>query len=142
MESARTKREIKREESARSKRERKGEERGRPRTICFLHEKKRWYRTGTLALWEIHKFQKSTCFLIRKLTFARWVREIFQEQMGNLRFQAMSLLTLQEAAEAYVVNLFKDANLYAVHTKRVTLMPKDNHLACRIGGDMGKYLPV
>ena len=54
----------------------------------------------------------------------------------------MALLTLQEVAEAYVVNIFEDANLCAVHTKRVTLMPKDIQLACRIWGDTVKYLIV
>ena len=71
----------------------------------------------------------------------RWVRQIAQEQWGNLRLQALALLTLKEVAEAYVGNLFEDANLCAIHTKHVNLMPKDVHLACRIQGDMAKYLP-
>ena len=54
----------------------------------------------------------------------------------------MALLALQEEAEAYIVNLFEDANLCAIHAKRVKLMPKDIQLAKRIWGDMMKYLPV
>ena len=64
-------------------------------------------------------------FLIRKLSFARWVWEIACEQCVDLYFQATSLLTLQEVAEAYVVGLFEDANLCTVHSKHVLIMPKD-----------------
>ena len=92
-----------------------------------------------MALQEIHKFKKSTGFLIRKLPFARWVRVIIQEQWANLKLQALALLTLQEAVVAYVVNLFEDANLCAMHGKHVTLMPKDIQLVCRIKGDTVKY---
>ena len=79
---------------------------------------------------------------LRKLPFTRWAREITQQQRGDLRFQAMALLTLQEVAEAYVVNLFKDTNLCAVHAKKVTLMPNDIQLVQKIWRDMVKYLPV
>ena len=97
-------------------------------------KKKRKFHPGTVALQEIRKFLKTTGFLIRKLPFARWVREIAQQQGGDLHFQALALLILQEAAEAYVVNVFEDANLCAIHAKRVTLMPKDIQLTQRIWG--------
>ena len=42
---------------------------------------------------------------------------------------------LQEAAEAYLVGLFEDTNLAAIHAKRVTIMPKDIQLARRIRGE-------
>ena len=65
-----------------------------------------------------------------------------QQQKGDLYFQATALLTLQEVMEAYVVNLFEDTSLCAIHTKCITVMPKDIQLACRIKRDMAKYLPV
>ena len=34
-------------------------------------------------------------------------------------------MALQEAAEAYLVSLFEDTNLAAIHAKRVTIQPKD-----------------
>lgn len=40
----------------------------------------------------------------------------------------------QEAAEFYLVALFEDTNLCAIHAKRVTIMPKDMHLARRVRG--------
>ncbi len=42
---------------------------------------------------------------------------------------------LQEASEAYLIGLFEDTNLCAIHAKRVTIMPKDIQLARRIRGD-------
>lgn len=97
-------------------------------------KKPRRYRPGTVALREIRKFQKSTELLIRKLPFQRLVREISQDFKEGLRFQSLAILALQEAAEAYLVGLFEDTNLCAIHAKRVTIMPKDMQLARRIRG--------
>lgn len=93
------------------------------------------YRPGTVALREIRRFQKSTELLIRKLPFQRLVREIASEFKNDLRFQSSAVLALQEAAESYMVGLFEDTNLCAIHAKRVTIMPKDMQLARRIRGE-------
>ena len=94
----------------------------------------RW-RPGTVALREIRRYQKSTELLIRKLPFARLVREIAQDFKTDLRFQRQVIGALQEAAEAYLVGLFEDTNLCAIHAKRVTIAPKDIQLARRICGE-------
>ena len=96
------------------------------------------YRPGTVALREIRKYQKSTELLIRKLPFQRLVREIAQDLNKDLRFQSTAILALHEAAEAYLVGLFEDTNLCAIHGKRVTIMPKDMQLARRIRGEWGR----
>merc|ERR1712187_146232 len=93
------------------------------------------YKPGTVALREIRKYQKSTELLIRKLPFQRLVREIAQDFKQDIRFQSTALLALQEASEAYLVGLFEDTNLCAIHAKRVTIMPKDMQLARRIRGE-------
>lgn len=93
------------------------------------------FRPGTVALREIRKFQKSVELLIRKMPFQRLVREIAQDFKTDLRFQATAVLALQEAAEAYLVSLFEDTNLCAIHAKRVTIFPKDMRLARRLRGD-------
>jgi histone H3 len=93
------------------------------------------FRPGTVALREIRRYQKSDKLLMRRLPFQRLVREIAQEMKEEYRFQAAAMNALQEAAEAYLVNLFQDTNLCAIHAKRVTIMPKDVHLARRISGD-------
>ncbi|KFO33886.1 Histone H3 [Fukomys damarensis] len=90
------------------------------------------YRPGTVALREIRRYQESTELLIRKLPFQRLVREIAQDFKTDFRFQSSAVMALQEASEAYLVGLFEDTNLCAIHAKRVTIMPKDIQLARRI----------
>ena len=75
------------------------------------------YRAGTVALQDIRHFQKTSALLIRKLPFQRLVREIAQDFKTDLRFQSAVILCLQEAAEAYLVRLFDDANLCAIHAR-------------------------
>jgi len=93
------------------------------------------FRPGTVALREIRKYQKSTELLLRKLPFQRLVREIATEFKTDLRFQSSAVLALQEASESYLVGLFEDTNLCAIHARRVTIMPKDIQLARRIRGE-------
>jgi len=94
------------------------------------------YRPGTVALREIRKYQKSTDLLLRKLPFARLVREItdMYAKDGPYRWTAEALMAMQEVAEDYIVHLFEDCNLCAIHAKRVTIMPRDIQLARRIRG--------
>lgn len=86
---------------------------------------------------EIRKYQKSTALLIRKLPFQRLVREVLADVAGrnDYRMQSGAIMALQEAAEAYLVGLFGDTNLCAMHAKRVTIQPKDMQLARRIRGE-------
>ena len=93
------------------------------------------YRPGTVALCEIRRYQSSTELLIRKLPFARLVREIAQDFNTDLQFQREAIGALQEASEAYLVGLFEDTNLCAIHAKWVTIMPKDIQLTRRIQGE-------
>ena len=93
------------------------------------------YRPGTVALREIRRYQKSTDLLIKKLPFQRLVRDIAKGFNKELRFQSTALLALQEASEAYLVGLFEDTLLCAVHAKRVTICPCDVKLARRIRGE-------
>ncbi len=90
-----------------------------------------------MALREIRRYQKSTELLLRKLPFQRLCREIALDhlQEDSIRFQYSALTALQEATEAYIVSLFEDCNLCAIHAKRVTIMSKDMQLARRIRGE-------
>ncbi|CAH2017153.1 unnamed protein product [Acanthoscelides obtectus] len=94
--------------------------------------------SGNCGSQRIRRYQKSTELLIRKLPFQRLVREIAQDFKTDLRFQSSAVMALQEASEAYLVGLFEDTNLCAIHAKRVTIMPKDIQLARRIRGEQ-KY---
>ena len=93
------------------------------------------YRPGTVALREIRRFQKTTELLIRKAPFQRVVRQIAQKYKKDVRFQSTAVLALQEASEAYMVGMFEDTNLAALHAKRVTILPRDLALARRLRGD-------
>ena len=83
--------------------------------------KKMRFRPGTVALREIKRYQKSTDLLIPRAPFQRVVREICHGYDHDLRFQSQALVALQEAAEGYLTGVFEDANLCALHAKRVTL---------------------
>jgi histone H3 len=93
------------------------------------------FRPGTVALREIRKYQKGTELLLRKAPFQRLVREIAGGIKEDIRFQATALAALQESAEAYVVALFEDSQLCAIHAKRSTVASKDMQLARRIRGE-------
>jgi len=100
------------------------------------------YKPGTTALREIRRYQRSTDLLLLKLPFSRLVREIaltvLPAEVGlDLRWQSQAIQALQEAAEAFLVHLFEDTNLCAIHAKRVTIMQKDIQLARRIRGAWG-----
>ncbi|KAK9893958.1 histone-fold-containing protein [Cystobasidium minutum MCA 4210] len=105
--------------------------------------KPRRYRPGMKALKEIRFYQKSTDLLLRKLPFSRLVKEIAlqhaptREDGLGLRWQSSAILALQEASEAFLVHLFEDANLCAIHARRVTIMDRDMQLARRIRGNWG-----
>ncbi|MCJ8748868.1 hypothetical protein PDJAM_G00169780 [Pangasius djambal] len=93
------------------------------------------FQSAAIGALQIRRYQKSTELLIRKLPFQRLVREIAQDFKTDLRFQSAAIGALQEASEAYLVGLFEDTNLCAIHAKRVTIMPKDIQLARRIRGE-------
>ena len=85
------------------------------------------YRPGTVALREIRKYQTSTELLIRKLPFQRLVKEVVRNLFPkeSYRFQSTAVLALQEASESFLVSMFDDVNLIAIHGKRVTIQVKD-----------------
>lgn len=104
--------------------------------------RRRRYRPGTGALKEIRRYQRSYDLLLLKLPFARLVREVALDLLPadvgpELRWQSHAIQALQEAAEAFLVHLFEDTNLCAIHAKRVTIMQKDIQLARRIRGVWG-----
>ena len=103
------------------------------------------YRPGLLALREIRRYQQTTDSLIRKTPFNKLIKEISQDYRicpggpgtpsVQVHFQSTALAALQEAAENYLIGLFEDVNLLAVHAKRVTVMPCDIRLVLCIRGD-------
>ena len=98
-------------------------------------KRRRRRRPGTVALREIRKYQRSTQLLLRKAPFARLVREIqVQYNHEDMRFEKKAIEALQEAAESYLIKLFEDTNICAIHARRVTLQVRDMQLTRRIRG--------
>ena len=102
-----------------------------------------------VALREVRQYQKSTENLIKWTPFQRLIREISWEYRicpdgpgtpsVQVRFQSTAIAALQEAAENYMVGLFEDVNLLAIHARRVTIMPRDIRLALKIRGDHHRW---
>ena len=80
-------------------------------------QKKFKWKPGTRALWEIRFYQKSTALLLWHIPFLRLIREVAQDFQMDLRFTADATYTLQCASEDYLVRLFEDSNLCAIHAK-------------------------
>ena len=95
-------------------------------------EKQRKIQRGMQALKEIQKYQKGADLLIGRVPFQRLVREIVQKRGEGLKLQSSAVLALQEAGEVFIVGLIEQANLYTIHAKWVTIMPRDIQLAHRI----------
>lgn len=110
----------------------------KPGAAELVKKPHRW-RPGTVALREIRRYQKTNELLLRKLPFQRIVREIAKAYFHDIRFQASALEALQEASEAYLIGLFEDTNLCAIHAKRQTIQQKDMQLARRIRGDERRF---
>lgn len=95
------------------------------------------FKPGTVALKQIRKYQSSTQALLPLASFGRLVREIADEYFRErgLRFQKSAIDALRTATEDYLVSLYEDTQLLAIHGKRTTIMLKDMQLARRIKGD-------
>ncbi|GMR30818.1 hypothetical protein PMAYCL1PPCAC_01013, partial [Pristionchus mayeri] len=100
-------------------------------------------RRGVGVLKEIRRYQRSTALLIPKMPFRRLVRCVLKnrnKELGKLdteeiRIQSSAVDALQEAAEAYLIGVFEDCNMAAIHARRVTIMPRDLFLIRRIRGE-------
>uniref|UniRef100_A0A6Q2YYU8 Core Histone H2A/H2B/H3 domain-containing protein n=1 Tax=Esox lucius TaxID=8010 RepID=A0A6Q2YYU8_ESOLU len=88
------------------------------------------YRPGSVALREIHQYQKSTELLICKLPFQHLIREITQDFKTDLRFQSSAVMALQEASEAYLVSLSEDTNLSMLTVKSNSVATNKASEAC------------
>jgi histone H3/H4 len=115
----------------------------------IVKEKKEFFKKGHIIGKEanemrnkpykrIKQFQNSEMLLsLRKLPFQRLVRQISFDYASNnpFRYTPQAILALHVASEDYLVSLFEDSYLCALHANRVTLMKKDVNLARRIRGN-------
>lgn len=95
----------------------------------------RKFRPNQLCLEQIRRYQRGPSLCIQRSVFCQLVKEITWDVGPDFKFHHEALLALQEAAEAYMIGLFEDTNMCAAHARRVTVFPKDMHLARRIRGE-------
>ena len=126
---------LKKEEKKKILEQKKKENEAKKSPATTNVKKPHKYKPGTVALREIRKYQKTVELLIKKHPFQKLVREIASDFKTDLRFQGSAMLALQEGVEAYIIGLLDDSNLCAIHSKRVTIMPKDIQLARRLRGE-------
>jgi histone H3-like centromeric protein A len=120
------------------KRKKKSSAKKRPAVVPT--ERTRRARPGTVALREIRRYQNGTDLLLRRAPFQRVVREVTEgiaPKTGEVRWRASALEALQHGTEAYLTDLLADANLAAIHSKRITIAPKDIKLVRRISESPG-----
>ena len=98
---------------------------------------RRRYKPGVWALKEVSFYQKEYGLICAKAACARLFRELCEKK--DMRWQASAVMALHEGFEAYLVGLFEDCTLEAIHGHRVTIMPKDMYIALKIRGERDKY---
>ena len=90
-------------------------------------------KPGMRAIREIRHYQKLPgCFAFPRASFRMLIREIGQDFKTGLRFSSSAFTVLQIATEAYIVGIFQDAQISAIHARRVTIQPKDIQIARRL----------
>ncbi|KAI6236483.1 Histone domain-containing protein [Aphelenchoides besseyi] len=100
-------------------------------------------KKGALSLKEIRHYQNTTNLLIQRRPFMKVVKDISNKltaESGKMyKWKMKALIALQEACEHFLIGLFEDCNLLAIHARRVTIMPKDMTLARKIRGTNYRY---
>lgn len=88
-------------------------------------------RTSCICCREIRKYQNTANCLVPRAPVVRLVKEIMtklkpaggrEDESHPDRIQASAIMALQEGMEIFLVSLFEDANMCAIHAKRVTIM--------------------
>ena len=97
---------------------------------------KRRTRPGKKALREIKMYQRSTDTLLPRAALQRVIKEITQRYFPDARYSYGAIDAVQQCVESYMIGLFEDTQLCAVHAKRMTVMTKDMRLARRIRGEI------
>jgi histone H3 len=106
-----------------------------PGGVVAQQKKKHRWRSGTVALREIRRYQKSTDLLLPKLPVQRLIREIAQDCKNDLRFTRDALEAAHTAVEQYITEVFDRTQIACIHAKRVTITDKDMKVAQLLAGE-------
>ena len=99
------------------------------------HHKRRT-RPGAKALREIKMYQRSTNTLIPRAPIQRIIKEITAKYKPDARYSYGAIEAVHQCVDAYMVGLFEDTGLCAIHARRKTIMTRDMRLARRIRGEI------
>ena len=98
--------------------------------MVSMPKKRRYkYRSGTVALRQIRKYQRTVNLLLPTTSFQRLVRHIMSSVSCIWNITRMGVEALQEAAAHYLVERFQRANVACIHAKRITLKMEDMRVA-------------
>lgn len=92
------------------------------------------FRSGTKALAEIRFYQKNAddCLLIPQAPFSRLIRKFSLNYHDDIKVSKNAKLQLQAAIENFILELFENAQLAAIHAKRQKVYDSDLLLVLRI----------
>ena len=62
--------------------------------------------------------------------------QVGERNVCPLRWTKGAVEALHEGTEAYMTELMEDANFLAIHTRQITVQPRDIQLACRVRGEV------
>jgi histone H3 len=96
-------------------------------------ETKRRLHSQSLDL--VRKMQTCEERVIPCMPLARLCMEIGQDFKTDLYFSPVAINLLDELLETYLVGLFEDSNLQAIHGKRIDVRCQDIQIARRIRGE-------
>jgi len=96
-------------------------------TVGGIKKSRKKYKckSGTVCVREIKKIQKTTKLLIQKSPFKRIIKEITSTYTPGIIYQKNALEAMQEAAEDYIIEIFKNANKQATYGNRKTITVGD-----------------
>ncbi|KAJ7768037.1 histone H3.1t [Mycena olivaceomarginata] len=90
---------------------------------------------GTVAVREIHKYQKDTSLLVLKTSFQRLVKEITKDYQVTCTFYSIHTIQSKQQSFQYLVAVFEDSMRVAQHAHRETIQSRDMVLVLRVRGD-------
>jgi histone H3 len=91
------------------------------------------FRPGTVALREIRRYQKSTENLVPFTRISNLVRELIRQHTygKDVCVQKGVVALLRDTGEEFISRVFAEAQLQAIHAKRITVTVPDMRMATR-----------
>ncbi len=98
----------------------------RSKPVSTEENKKPKHKPGIVAIKEIKKYQGMyDCIVFARYPFEKFVRDIVTQYKPKTKISKNVFVILQYHIEQYLIKLLSQANLLAIHSKRVKLLPPD-----------------